>query len=638
MIKKLRLLFSKLHYKVIFFVLGIGSLLWFLIRVIPKPSRANYPCLKAAAPIASSFIVYLLGLTTFAFSIKKAKERFHQAKYIIGTGFLLLGLIAGILITIQTQKASYAINVTALEGPNEPMGEGKGIFPGRVVWVHDPDATNENLSNSSNDYWWMDKNNDQAVIDNMVSNGIQAIAGKDNDSESWETIFRNFNNTHGYGDVGYDESEKIAIKLNLNNGGGFENRNNPENVDISPHLAYSILKQLINEFGVPQENIGIGDPGRYIDVIYWDKCHAEFPDVKYWGLDGQEGRTVMTKTSSSLLFYSDGTDESKIPECYVEAKYLINVPVFKAHHRAGVSLAAKNHFGSLLRDGSAFHLHWSLPCGSNDWSFDNIDYGMYRIFVDIMGYEHLGGKTMLYIFDGIWGSNNYNSPPIKFRAAPFNNDYPSSLFISQDPVAIESVSFDFLYAQFDPDNYGYGEFGDMAFPHIPAADDFLHQAADPNNWPEGINYDPENDGSGLTSLGVHEHWNNSSERKYSRNLGTGEGIELFKVGETVSIKDNEVKLKNNFELYSNYPNPFRGSTKIRYRISELSDIEVKIYNTQGQLIKTLVSNSKQEGAYEVVWDGKRESGSLVPPGSYVYKLIINNNKNTELSGRMLLVN
>jgi hypothetical protein len=33
----------------------------------------------------------------------------------------------------------------------------------------------------------------------------------------------------------------------------------------------------------------------------------------------------------------------------------------------------------------------------------------------------------------------------------------------------------------------------------------------------------------LTSLGVHEHWNNAEERKYSRNLGTGEGIELVSV-------------------------------------------------------------------------------------------------------------
>jgi len=38
-------------------VMGLGSLAWFLVRVIPKPSRAAYPCQRAAAPLASGFIL-----------------------------------------------------------------------------------------------------------------------------------------------------------------------------------------------------------------------------------------------------------------------------------------------------------------------------------------------------------------------------------------------------------------------------------------------------------------------------------------------------------------------------------------------------------------------------------------------------
>jgi hypothetical protein len=43
-------------------ILGASATLWFLIRVIPKPSRARYPCMQAAAPIMSTFVIYLLGL------------------------------------------------------------------------------------------------------------------------------------------------------------------------------------------------------------------------------------------------------------------------------------------------------------------------------------------------------------------------------------------------------------------------------------------------------------------------------------------------------------------------------------------------------------------------------------------------
>src|ERR1022692_2806385 len=41
---------------------GLASLVWFLVRVIPKPSRAFYPCQRAAAPLASGFVIYLVAL------------------------------------------------------------------------------------------------------------------------------------------------------------------------------------------------------------------------------------------------------------------------------------------------------------------------------------------------------------------------------------------------------------------------------------------------------------------------------------------------------------------------------------------------------------------------------------------------
>jgi hypothetical protein len=59
------------------------------------------------------------------------------------------------------------------------------------------------------------------------------------------------------------------------------------------------------------------------------------------------------------------------------------------------------------------------------------------------------------------------------------------------------------------------------------ADNYLHEAALANHAPSGVRYAP--DGEPLKSLGVHEHWNNDSDRQYSRNLGGKEGIELVKL-------------------------------------------------------------------------------------------------------------
>jgi hypothetical protein len=57
------------------------------------------------------------------------------------------------------------------------------------------------------------------------------------------------------------------------------------------------------------------------------------------------------------------------------------------------------------------------------------------------------------------------------------------------------------------------------------ADNYLHEAAQAAKPPSGTSYAPDGSGT-LASLGVHEHWNNATERKYSRNLGRKEGIEL----------------------------------------------------------------------------------------------------------------
>ena len=104
-----------------------------------------------------------------------------------------------------------------------------------------------------------------------------------------------------------------------------------------------------------------------------------------------------------------------------------------------------------------------------------------------------------------------------FRFESLDNDWASSILVSQDPVAIDSVGLDILRSEpratrvtGNPDNY-------------------LHEAAMANNPPSGTKYDPEGDGTVLESLGVHEHWNNPKDKKYSRNLGTGEGIELIAV-------------------------------------------------------------------------------------------------------------
>ena len=58
------------------------------------------------------------------------------------------------------------------------------------------------------------------------------------------------------------------------------------------------------------------------------------------------------------------------------------------------------------------------------------------------------------------------------------------------------------------------------------ADNYLHEAALAAKPPSGTHYAPDGS-SALASLGAHEHWDNAASRKYSRNLGRKQGIELI---------------------------------------------------------------------------------------------------------------
>ncbi len=72
---------------------------------------------------------------------------------------------------------------------------------------------------------------------------------------------------------------------------------------------------------------------------------------------------------------------------------------------------------------------------------------------------------------------------------------------------------------------------------------------------------------------------------------------------------------------SNYPNPFNSETKISYQIKRTETATLEIYNVTGKLIRHLSINQlHQPGSYEILWDGRNDSGKEVSSGTYFYKL------------------
>lgn len=79
-------------------------------------------------------------------------------------------------------------------------------------------------------------------------------------------------------------------------------------------------------------------------------------------------------------------------------------------------------------------------------------------------------------------------------------------------------------------------------------------------------------------------------------------------------------IPKNKPVILNYPNPFNPETTIKLDLPESGKITLKVYNTKGQLIKTLIDNYKTAGICTVIWNGTDNVGTQVSSGIYLYKL------------------
>lgn len=611
-------------------IVGFLSLVWMLIRIIPKPSRAEYPCMKVAAPIASGFIAYIASMLITVFSFERSRRYFRNSKYLLGSAmaFMALGAALFTLLRTDTETQAHTMNdslFVPIDSPNSPIGTGQGIFPGRVVWARDPAAATWNGITGN---WWSDNNTHQLNVDSMFSKSLRALTESPTDSASWVALFKYFNMKHGKGSAGYTPGEKIAVKIDLNM---VSPEYPPGNASFtSPQSVLSLLRQLVNKAGVADSDITVYDVIRYVPDAIYSKCHAEFPHVHFMGWTAMNGReqyvrdTTIIHWSEKLNIELGGGNPAHLTTAVTRAAYIVNLASFKGHRYAGVTFCAKNHFGSLSVDDTTgtpyvyaphaagvhpyIAVHDIIIPGSAEWTFYGRHMGTYNALVDLMGHKDLGAKTVLFMIEGLYAGQTEGdmiSQNSRWITAPFNNGWMSSLFMSQDNVAIESVGLDFIRAEAAVNPHDTTIYG--------AVDNYLHEAAQADDPPSGTFYAPNGDGVRLQSLGVHEHWNNSTDKQYSRNLGLNEGIELVQIKSSTTAVP-EANVPAGYSLSQNFPNPFNPSTTIRFDIATRSRVRLSVYNLLGQRVAELANEELSTGSYERIWNAR------VASGLYLYRI------------------
>lgn len=417
-------------------------------------------------------------------------------------------------------KEGTAMPYDGIYPQHEPYGTGIGAMPGRVVWAYDPDSVNWDGTG----YWWEPEHFDETTVLNMVNESIASLGGKENAKDGWAALFTAYNGMHGR-DGGYTAGEKIAIKANINGSAVMDDDTSGETKMsyTNPVLLKALLTSLTEEAGAAPADITVYDVSRLFPDYMVKMCNdGDLNGVRFVGRDNG----VADESAPIVWSHAFSGKVNYLPTCVTEATYMINLANLKGHSY-GITLCGKNHFGSFI-NGNAMR----PPEGANlhQWLTQN-EMGIYSPLVDLMANADLGGKTVLYMLDAlicapsegasITGDNS------RWQQDPFNGNYTSSVFVSQDPVAIDSVGADFLMNEPTvTENNG-------TLRGNPTVENYLHEAGLVANSPSGTIY-TDSQGHTVTNLGVHEHWFNSTEKLYSRNLGKDEGIELVKMEKVTS--------------------------------------------------------------------------------------------------------
>jgi len=363
-------------------IIAILSLIWFVFRTGTKPSRYVYPCQQQARQN-----IGLFGFPALIFFWHKFTHNWKYRNKVIILAISLLIASAALINLYQTINKYVALNTTSAQ-TTKP----------RVVWVRDPTATNWDFTS---DYYG--DHVDQNKVNTMTDNGLMSLTQTTSVGNAWKSILPNY--TPGQG---------IAIKVNFNTVWDCDTIvSSDTSIDGLPHPVIALIRGMKLRTGgaVADNDIWIYEatgnkaiPSRFLDPIV-----SQFPGVRFY--DG-----VCSGPNRYQATYNKG---NLVTDVLVNATYLINVPILKAHGSDySVSLSFKNHFGSVL---NAEQYHYNLTP-----------------LVTINSNPNIKNKTVLIAADGLYGHHHSNTGSPR-RWGKFNNNSPSRLFFARDPVAADSV-------------------------------------------------------------------------------------------------------------------------------------------------------------------------------------------------------
>jgi hypothetical protein len=566
-----------------FWVVGFFAFLWVLLRTGTNPKRLAYPCQQAAFPLAAS---WLLAVSALVGGTVLWRKLVRHSRVLALSAVLIWVIVslpgspkADVIIpdTLPIWEVENPISKIFVMNQIPPTSGSLAAGDTSVPDIHLSDPAIDSLlaiMQTQGIYLHKTAVNQTGI---MGADDIVIIKG------NFQWTSRNTTSTdrikglvwqilqHPDGFAGEiiicDNTQNIGTGINHGD-------NNSEDTDQS-------IVDVVNTF------FAKGYPVYYRDWSnLWDVVVAEYSEGDTTDGYPYEETTKITypkfRVPSGNYYVSlrYGIWDPSASEYDKSRLTIVDFPVLKAHVMAGATVAVKNWIGVLT---TAYQT-------SRYMGFQNMHYSHF------WGPSSLVAKTMevtfpkLVIVDAAWVSG-YNPNVLRDLVNT------KMLLGSTDPVAVSWYAAKYILTSLvtNPDAHP-----DPDAPIDPASDHHGEYSYVLGNWT-----------AYFQSAGIVCTKDASEISVYDRT-----SLPHYSIDER-----GEASPPTNFQLLSNYPNPFNPNTIIRYDLPERTLVRLAIYDQLGREVVVLKNDDLQASQHESIWDGRDANGRSVPSGIYITRLV-----------------
>lgn len=118
---------------------------------------------------------------------------------------------------------------------------------------------------------------------------------------------------------------------------------------------------------------------------------------------------------------------------------------------------------------------------------------------------------------------------------------------------------------------------------------------------------------------TYADWDFQDIWMHDADFSLNDGYPIFIYMIPVANEDDVIPVLPSVTM-SNYPNPFRDNTSIRFNLPKSGQVSLSVYNSKGQRVRTLTDSSYEKGEHTLTWDGKTDTNQQCANGIYLYRL------------------